>query len=79
MRPVDMSKINEDDFLQPIDPRFEKVYGYNPIKEYKEKLRKKENWKDDREIGLKIKVKKGILKPWQMRDSIKYARERGIE
>lgn len=72
-------KINKDDFLQPNDPRFEKVYGHNPIKEAKEERRKKENWKDDREIGLKLKVKKGLLKPWEAREAIKYARDNNLE
>ena len=68
-----------DDFLQPTNPRFEKVYGHNPIREAKEERRKKENWKDDREVGLRIKAKKGLLKPWEVKSAIRYARENNLE
>ena len=73
--------INKDDFLQPTDPRFEKVYGYNPIREAKEEKRKKENMKQDREDKIIYNSKKGLspLKIWQARDAIKYARERRLE
>ena len=44
-----MSKINPNDFLQPTDPRFKKVYGYDPFeeseKQKKENDIKKENYK----------------------------------
>jgi hypothetical protein len=73
--------INKDDFLQPSDPRFEKVYGYNPIREAKEEKRKKENMKQDREDKIKYNARHHIggLRGYDAKDIIKLARERDLE
>lgn len=74
-------KLNPDDFLQPNNPRFETVYGYNPYKPTKEEKRKKENEKQHREDRMKYEARHGLsrLKPWDVKDIIKYAREKGLE
>ena len=69
----------KDDFLQPSDPKFEKVYGHNPIREAREARRKKENMRGDREFSLTYKVKKGLLKPWEADYIKKTVRERNLE
>ena len=77
-----MTTIKPDDFLQPSDPRFEKVYGHNPFREAKEEKRKKENMKQEREDKLLYETKKGLrrsLHTEDAKDIIKYARERSLE
>jgi len=76
-----MPRENPDDFLQPTNPRFKKVYGYDPFAQAKEEKRKKENMKQDREDRLKYNAKKGLvpLKPYEVKDIIKYARENKLE
>ena len=76
-----MTKINKDDFLQPTDPRFEKVYGHNPIKEAKEEKRKRENLKQDREDRIKYNARHHIggLRGFHAKEIIKYAREKNLE
>ncbi len=77
------NNIENLDFIQPDSPFFEAIYGNNPIAKQKmeEKYKKleKENLKDKREIGLKIKEKKGLLKPYEVEDIIKYARDKNLE
>ena len=71
------------DFIQPTSPFFQAIYGNDPIALSKRQRREKEsrdnNLKDDREIGLMLKVKEGILKPWEIKDVKSYTRERGLE
>lgn len=77
-----MLKGNPDDFLQPTNPRFKKVYGFDPIAQVKEEKRKKENAKQDREDRLKYETKKGLrpgLHTYDVKDIIKYAREKNLE
>jgi len=68
------------DFIQPSSPFFKAIYGNDPIELEKRKQRKREkinnNLKDNREINLKLNK---LLKPWEVRDIIKYARERKLE
>ncbi len=71
------------DLIQPSSPFFKAIYGDDPIALEKRKQRERErinnNLKDEREIGLKTKVKEGILKPWEEKDIIKYTREHKLE
>jgi len=75
--------IENFDLIQPTSPFFQAIYGNDPIaletRKYKELKRKKENLKDDREIGLKIKVQQGLLKSYEVKDIKKYTRERDLE
>lgn len=77
-----MTKINPDDFLQPSNPRFKKVYGFDPLAQAREEKRKRENSKQDREDRLKYETKKGLrpkLHTYDVKDIIKYARENKLE
>lgn len=71
------------DFLQPSSPFFKAIYGHDPIEEAMQKKRNREweenNFKDNREIEMQLRVKKGLLKPWHKKDIIKYARENKLE
>lgn len=76
-------KDTEYDYVQPSNPLFDLIYKDNPIekekRKHQERIRQKENWKDDREIGLKLKVKEGKLKAWELKDIKKIAEDRGLE
>ena len=76
-----MSNTNPDDFLQPDNPRFKQVYGYDPIAQAKEEKRKKENSKQDREDRLKYNARHHIggLRGFDAKDIIKYARSNNLE
>ena len=68
------------DFIQPSSPFFKAIYGDDPIalekRKQRERERKNNNLKDDREINLKLNK---LLKPWEVKDIIKYVRERRLE
>ncbi len=70
--------IENFDFIQPSSPFFKKIYGDDPIENFKkgekEKEMEKENLKDKREINLKK-----LLKPWESDYVKKYTRERKLE
>lgn len=48
-------KIKKDDFLQPSDPRFKKVYGYDPIADAKKEKMQREKDGSKRKEGLEEK------------------------
>lgn len=64
--------LKPDDFLQPSDPRFKEVYGYDPIKDHKNKTVQKEQEKEQKKAGLEEKYwnmkKEGRIKPWQEKE-----------
>lgn len=77
------SKLINLDFIQPNSPFYKEIYGNNPIEE-EERERKnnkweKENLKDRREIELRLRVKRGELKPWEMEDIKHITKERNLE
>ena len=64
--------IKKDDFLQPDNPRFKKVYGYDPVEEAKKMKKEKEKKKEDEKAELEEKYwrmkKEGKIKPWEEKD-----------
>ena len=60
--------INPNDLLQPNDPRFKGVYGYNPIKGKEKEIKQKRKANEDRKAKLEEKywkmAKEKKIKPW---------------
>ena len=73
----------EFDLVQPSHPLFDEIYKDNPVKrieaEKKAVERATENMKQEREDKLKSEVRKGNLKPWELKDVKNYTRSRGLE
>lgn len=71
------------ELIQPSSNLFEFYYGEDPFKvarkKRKETMIQKENLKGDREDRLKIKVKQGLLKPWELGDVKSYIKEHNLE
>ncbi len=61
-----------EDFIQPSDPRFKKIYGYDPIADAKKEKKDKEETKEQHKSKLEEKYwyqkKQGELKPWEEKD-----------
>ena len=71
------------DLIQPSSKLFKLYYEDDPFeserKKQKEREMEKENLKQDREDNLRLKVKQGLLKPWEVGDVKSYVRERNLE
>jgi hypothetical protein len=78
-----MLKDTQFDYIQPDHPLFEEIYKYNPSvmekKKSDDRMRQKERMKDDREIWLKVKVRQGRLKPWELKEVKSIAKDRGLD
>ena len=65
-------QIKPEDLIQPSDPRFKKIYGYDPIADAKKEREGKERDKEQNKADLEEKYwrmkKEGGLKPWEEKD-----------
>jgi hypothetical protein len=72
---------NEDDIncIQPINPLFKVVYGYDPIEDEKKNSKKLKEKKDNQKQEREDRIKFSKLKPWQKKDIKSYVRDRNLE